>query len=95
MICLFGRGGRREEESHIYICTGGRSPVGGAFSHDHFYLGRMEWMDLEKCFGAIEPLPRKKSDRMKLEIPAEHSGISGTYTHTQCGCGCRTTHTQE
>lgn len=31
MICLFGRGGRREEESHIYICTGGRSPVGGGF----------------------------------------------------------------
>ena len=60
--------------------------MGGAFSHDHFYLGRMEWMDLEKCFGAIEPLPRKKSGRMKLEVPAEHSGISGTYPHTQCVC---------
>lgn len=56
--------------------------MGGLFSHDHFYLGRLEWLDLEKCFGAIEPLPKKKSDRMKVEIPAEHSGISGTYTLT-------------
>jgi hypothetical protein len=83
-----------ETRSPIYIYVRVQvRPWGGSFKPDQFYLGRMEWSHLEKCFGAIEPLPRKKSDRMKLEIPAEHSGISGTYTHTQCGCGCRTTHT--
>ena len=60
--------------------------MGGSFLHDQFYLDPLDRSDLEKPFGAIEPLFQKKSGRMKSGIPAEHSGISGTYPHTQCVC---------
>ncbi len=60
--------------------------MGGTFLHDQFLFSRVDRLDLEKPFGAIEPLSQKNSGRMKSGIPAEHSGISGTYPHTQCVC---------
>ena len=79
----FSEGGVHESRSPIYIYVRAVGRLwGGSFSARSILLGRLEWLHLEKCFGAIEPLPKKKSDRMKVEIPAEHSGISGTYTLT-------------
>ena len=74
----FRKGGcTRVGVPYIYMC-GGRVACRGEFFARSILLGWMEWLDQEKCFGAIEPLSQKKSDRLKVEIPAEHSGISGT-----------------